>query len=72
MHPIFMEALAAERIKDMRIEAIASERAKLTRRIRRDRSVHADTTARPSAALRILRAAGGHSHAARRPTPQGH
>jgi hypothetical protein len=46
MHPAFMETVAAERVRDMRNEAIASQRARMARRARRLRSVLASTTAR--------------------------
>ena len=46
MHPVVMEIVAAERVKDMRNEAIASERARLVRRTGRLRSALASTTAR--------------------------
>ena len=47
MHPAFMESVAAERVKDMRNEAVAAKRARIARQARRLRSVLASTTARP-------------------------
>lgn len=46
MYPGFMESVAAERVKDLRNEAVASQRARLARRGRRVRSALASTTAR--------------------------
>lgn len=60
MHPIFMETLAAERVRDLRNEAIVSERAKLARRTRRAGWFLASTTARPGA-VRTRRAAARHA-----------
>jgi hypothetical protein len=61
MHPAFIETVAAERVKDMRNEAVASQRAKLTRRGRRARSALAGTTARHAAPR--IRGAVGHAAA---------
>ena len=63
MHPLFTETLAAERVMDMRREAIASQRARLARRARRASRALARTTARPGARLRT-RGAAGHAPAA--------
>jgi len=57
MHPAFMESVAAERVRDMRNEAVAAKRARIARRARRLRSVLASTTARPGTS-RVHGAAG--------------
>jgi len=61
MHPAFMETVAAERVKDMRNEAVASQRARMARRARRLRSVLASTTARHGTPH--ARGAAGHTAA---------
>jgi len=61
MHPAFMESVAAERVKDMRNEAVASQRARTARRARRLRSVLASTTARHG--MPHIRGAAGHAAA---------
>ena len=61
MHPVFMASVAAERVKDMRREAIASERARLARRPGRLRSALASTTARYGTPR--ARGAAGHASA---------
>jgi hypothetical protein len=58
MHPIFAETLAAERARDLRKQAIASELAKLARDSRRARRNLAKTTVRPRSSLRARWAAG--------------
>ena len=59
MHPAFMGSVAAERVKDMRNEAVASQRARMARRARRLRSVPASTTARHGTPY--VRGAAGHT-----------
>jgi hypothetical protein len=61
MHPMFIETLAAERIRDMRDEAIASQCARLARRARRAGRVLAKTTAGTGTPLRVRRAAARHA-----------
>jgi hypothetical protein len=61
MHPAFMESVAAERVKDMRSEAVAAHRARVARRARRLRSVLASTTA--SYGKPRIRGAAGHTAA---------
>ncbi len=45
MHPVLVETVAAERVRDMHREATASGRARLARRTRRARRVLAGRTA---------------------------
>jgi hypothetical protein len=59
MHPVVMEFVAAERVRDMRNEAIAAKRARTARQAGRLRSVLASTTAR----LGTPRGAAGHASA---------
>jgi hypothetical protein len=68
MHPLFTQKLAAERVRDLRNEAIASELARLARRSRRERRNLAKATARPGTSLRTRWTAGHASakHAAAR------
>jgi hypothetical protein len=61
MHPIFVETLAAERVKDLRNEAIASERVRLARRARRAARVLASTTASSGVPLHTRGAAARHA-----------
>ena len=61
MHPAFMESVAAERVKDMRSEAVASQRARMARRARRLRSALASTTVRHGTSH--VRGAAGHTAA---------
>jgi hypothetical protein len=68
MHPTLVETVAAERVKDMRREAIASERARLARRTRRSRRVLASTTAKAG----VPRARGAAGHASANGAAPGH
>jgi hypothetical protein len=62
MHPVMMEALLVERVREVHRAADVSRRAKLARRTRRGYPVTVAGTTRPAAVLRSLSAAT-HAHA---------
>jgi hypothetical protein len=66
MHPVMMEALLVERVREVHAAADASRRAKLARQTRRGYPVSTATATGPVAALRSL------STAARAHTPVRH
>ena len=61
MNPLFIDAVVAERHRDMRSDAAAAERARIVRRARRARRVAPEKAARAGSPLRARRAAARHA-----------